>query len=75
MPGLRHVRVVLPGAPPIEAGAAGSSDPGRAQNLAPMRNPLLERALAPVGQLLEIDLFEDLGGEVFGCGAKTAVIR
>src|SRR5580704_18797850 len=31
-----------------------------------MRNPLLERALTPVGQLLEIDLFEDLEGEAFG---------
>ena len=31
-----------------------------------MRNPLLERAFAPVGQLLEIDLFEDLEGETFG---------
>jgi hypothetical protein len=54
--------------------SAETSGRGRAvQQLAPMRNPLLERAFAPVGQLLEIDLFEDLGGEIPGCGAKTAV--
>jgi hypothetical protein len=45
----------------LRAGAAGSSDRGRAaQRLAPMRNALPERALASVGQLLEIDLLEDL---------------
>src|SRR3984957_3813525 len=50
---------------PIEAGA-GSSDRGRAaQCIAPMRYPLLEGTLAPVSQLLEIDLFEDLEGETF----------
>src|ERR1700677_1173453 len=31
-----------------------------------MRDPLLERALATVGQLLQIDLFEDPEGETFG---------
>src|ERR1700722_4890225 len=42
---------------------AEMSDRGRAQHFAPMRNPLLERALASVGQLLEIDLLENLEGE------------
>jgi hypothetical protein len=31
-----------------------------------MLNPLLERAFAPVGQLLEIDFFENLEAETFG---------
>src|ERR1700722_8612909 len=45
---------------------AETSDRGRAaQCIAPMRYPLLEGTLAPVSQLLEIDLFEDLEGETF----------
>jgi hypothetical protein len=45
---------------------AETSDRGRAaQHFAPMLNPLLEGTLAPVSQLLEIDLFEDLEGETF----------
>ncbi len=36
---------------------AETSDRGRAaQHLAPMRDPFLERAFAPIGQLLEIDV-------------------
>ena len=60
-------RVVLPGlvAYPKQA-PAETSDRGRAaQHFAPMLNPLLEGTLAPVSQLLEIDLFEDLEGETF----------
>ena len=49
------------GRPPVRrrSGRArrGTSDRRRAQRLAPMRDPLLERAFAPVGQFLEIDLF------------------
>jgi hypothetical protein len=44
-----------------------TSDRGRAaQRLAPMRDPLLERALAAVRKLLEIDFFEDFEGETLG---------
>src|ERR1700728_1561081 len=55
-----------------------ASDRGRAQHFAPVRNPLLERALAPIRKLLEIDLFEDPEGETFGpmkvpSGLKRAV--
>jgi hypothetical protein len=49
------------------ARAAETSDRDRAaQRLAPMRNPLLQRALAPVGQFIELDLFEAPEGEAFG---------
>src|SRR3984885_12350564 len=48
------------------AGAPETSDRGRAQRLAPVRNALLERALTPIRKLLEIDLFEDPEGETFG---------
>src|SRR6185437_1043391 len=56
---------------PCRAGAnrpstAGPSDRRRAQRLAPMLNPFLERALAPISQLLEIDLFQDPEGDTFG---------
>jgi hypothetical protein len=54
------------GLQPVEAEAAASSDRGRAPHFAPMRDPLLERALASVGQLLEVYLFQDLEGETLG---------
>jgi len=48
----------IPAHPPVIANRTGvaPSDRGGAQRLAPMRNPLLESALTPVGQLLKIDL-------------------
>src|SRR6185437_9794618 len=60
---------------PCRAGAnrpstAGPSDRRRAQRLAPMLNPFLERALAPISQLLEIDLFQDPEGETF-CAVRV----
>jgi hypothetical protein len=62
-------------ASPPRWGSGNVRSHGRAQRLAPVRYPLLERAFASVGQLLEIDLFEDLEGEAFGCGAKDSFIR
>ena len=52
------------------APAAETSDRGGAQKLTPMRNPLLERALAPVSEFIEVDLLEDPEGEAF-CAMKV----
>src|ERR1700742_424247 len=53
---------------PANAGgrAVIASDRGRAQHLAPMLNPIFQRAFASVSQFFEIDLFEDPEGETFG---------
>jgi hypothetical protein len=48
------------------APAEMSDHRGGAQRLAPVRNPLLERALTSVGQLLQIDLFEILKAKLSG---------
>jgi hypothetical protein len=48
------------------ADAVIPSDGGRAQHLAPMLNPFFQRALATIRKFIEIDLFEDPEGEIFG---------
>ena len=45
--------------------AQAALDRGRLQGLAPVLNPLFQRALAPIRKLLEVDLLEDPEGESF----------
>jgi hypothetical protein len=42
------------------AGGAETSDRGRAQHLAPVRNPFFQRALASIRKFIEVNNFEEL---------------